>query len=84
MRKGRGVLISESPVMTIRLNFEPSGRPTSEYDLNYLRDKTNDACVVCGKQEFLLHGNVVPREYRKHFPTQRTRVYFKSHLFSMV
>jgi len=67
VNKGRGELISESPVMTVRLNFEPSGRPSSEYDLYYLRDKAN-ACVVCGRQETFLRKNIVPHEYRKHFP----------------
>ena len=75
VKKGRAVLISESPVMTVRLNFEPSGRPTSEYDINYLRDKAN-ACVVCGRQESLTSENIVPYEYCKHFPVQRVKVYF--------
>ena len=53
--------------MTVRLNFEPSGRPSSEYDQYYLLDKVNK-CVVCGKDESFLRKNIVPHEYRKHFP----------------
>ena len=53
--------------MTVRLNFEPSGRPSSEYDQYYLMDKSNN-CVVCGNDESYLRKNIVPHEYRKHFP----------------
>ena len=53
--------------MTVRLNFEPSGRPSSEYDRYYLTDKVNK-CTVCGQSESFLRKNIVPHEYRKHFP----------------
>ena len=65
--KGRGELLCSDP-MTVRLNFEPSGRPSSEYDQYYLLDKSNN-CVVCGNDESYLRKNIVPHEYRKHFPT---------------
>ncbi|EFX73459.1 hypothetical protein DAPPUDRAFT_325251 [Daphnia pulex] len=64
--KGRGEVVCENP-MTVRLNFEPSGRPSSEYDRYYLTDKVNK-CVVCGQSESFLRKNIVPHEYRKHFP----------------
>lgn len=60
-----GEEISEEPVV-VRLKFEPANRPIldSEY---YIHAKDN-ACVVCGSKESLLRKNVVPREYRRHFP----------------
>lgn len=64
--KGRGEVVCENP-MTVRLNFEPAGRPSSEYDRYYLTDKVNK-CVVCGRSESFLRKNIVPHEYRKHFP----------------
>lgn len=64
--KGRGYVVSHSP-MAVRLNFEPSGRPSTEYDQYYLTEKAN-VCVVCGNSESFLRKNIVPHEYRKHFP----------------
>lgn len=62
-----GEIVCESP-FTVRLNFEPSGRPSSEYDYYYIVEKAN-ICVVCGSDESFLRKNIVPHEYRKHFPT---------------
>ena len=55
-------IVDEEP-LTIRLRFEPSGRPTSEQDY-YLIDKEN-ICVVCGSAGPIVRKNVVPHEYRK-------------------
>lgn len=65
--KGIGELTSTEPFI-VKLKFEPSGRPESQQDY-YLITKEN-LCVVCGKRESYIRKNVVPHEYRKHFPVQ--------------
>ncbi|KAM4013258.1 exonuclease 3'-5' domain-containing protein 2 [Anomaloglossus baeobatrachus] len=65
--KGIGDLISNDPFV-VRLRFEPSGRPESNVDY-YLTVKEN-LCVVCGKKESYIRKNIVPHEYRRHFPIQ--------------
>ncbi|XP_071600551.1 exonuclease 3'-5' domain-containing protein 2 isoform X2 [Heliangelus exortis] len=65
--KGIGDLVSTDPFV-VKLKFEPSGRPDSEVDY-YLTVKEN-LCVVCGKRESYIRKNVVPHEYRRHFPIQ--------------
>ncbi|XP_066464585.1 exonuclease 3'-5' domain-containing protein 2 [Eleutherodactylus coqui] len=65
--KGIGDLISSDPFV-VRLRFEPSGRPESSVDY-YLTVKEN-LCVVCGKRESYIRKNIVPHEYRRHFPIQ--------------
>ncbi|XP_076002870.1 exonuclease 3'-5' domain-containing protein 2 isoform X2 [Genypterus blacodes] len=65
--KGIGVLQSEDPFI-VRLLFEPSGRPDSQQDY-YLTAKEN-LCVVCGKEDSYIRKNIVPHEYRRHFPTE--------------
>ncbi|XP_025894007.1 exonuclease 3'-5' domain-containing protein 2 [Nothoprocta perdicaria] len=65
--KGIGELVSTEPFV-VKLQFEPSGRPESEVDY-YLTVKEN-LCVVCGKRESYIRKNVVPHEYRRHFPVQ--------------
>ena len=49
--------------LTVKLRFEPSGRPKSEANY-YCRSKQN-ICVVCGSKEAYVRKNVVPHEYRK-------------------
>ncbi|EDO46953.1 predicted protein, partial [Nematostella vectensis] len=63
--KGIGELVAEDPY-TVRLKFEPSGRPDEE-DKYYLTFKQN-ICVVCGQGDSYLRKNIVPHEYRRHFP----------------
>lgn len=65
--KGIGELISSEPFI-VKLRFEPSGRPDSQIDY-YLTVKEN-LCVVCGARESYIRKNIVPHEYRKHFPIQ--------------
>ncbi|TSO25215.1 Exonuclease 3'-5' domain-containing protein 2 [Bagarius yarrelli] len=65
--KGIGELVSEEPFI-VRLLFEPSGRPDSQKDY-YLTAKEN-LCVVCGKAESYIRKNIVPHEYRRHFPPE--------------
>ncbi|XP_043998797.1 exonuclease 3'-5' domain-containing protein 2 isoform X1 [Gambusia affinis] len=65
--KGIGELQSDDPFI-VRLLFEPSGRPDSQQDY-YLTAKEN-LCVVCGKADSYIRKNVVPHEYRRHFPTE--------------
>ena len=43
-------------------------RPNSNSEKYYTTEKENQ-CVVCASTEQLIRKNVVPREYRKHFPT---------------
>ncbi|XP_066491726.1 exonuclease 3'-5' domain-containing protein 2 [Tiliqua scincoides] len=65
--KGIGELMSTEPFI-VKLRFEPSGRPESQVDY-YLTVKEN-LCVVCGKRESYIRKNIVPHEYRRHFPVQ--------------
>ncbi|XP_074440973.1 exonuclease 3'-5' domain-containing protein 2 isoform X3 [Larus michahellis] len=65
--KGIGELVSTEPFV-VKLRFEPSGRPESQVDY-YLTVKEN-LCVVCGKRESYIRKNIVPHEYRRHFPIQ--------------
>ncbi|XP_076834519.1 exonuclease 3'-5' domain-containing protein 2 isoform X2 [Brachyhypopomus gauderio] len=65
--KGIGELVSEDPFI-VRLLFEPSGRPDSQKDY-YLTAKEN-LCVVCGKADSYIRKNIVPHEYRRHFPAE--------------
>ncbi|GAB1607615.1 exonuclease 3'-5' domain-containing protein 2-like isoform X1 [Argonauta hians] len=66
LSKGLGDVVCENPLV-IRLKFEPSGRPSDE-DGYYQQEKDN-VCVVCGKPENYLRKNVIPHEYRTHFPS---------------
>ncbi|XP_037097138.1 exonuclease 3'-5' domain-containing protein 2 isoform X1 [Syngnathus acus] len=65
--KGIGELQSEDPFV-VRLLFEPSGRPDSHQDY-YLTAKEN-LCVVCGRADSYIRKNIVPHEYRRHFPNE--------------
>lgn len=67
VEKGLGIEISNETAFTVRLNFEPAGRAVGEVGAYYQSVKLN-RCVVCGKESDLVRRNVVPREYRKHFP----------------
>ncbi|XP_028677278.1 exonuclease 3'-5' domain-containing protein 2 isoform X1 [Erpetoichthys calabaricus] len=67
LEKGIGELISEDPFI-VKLTFEPSGRPESQQDY-YLTAKEN-LCVVCGKTDSYIRKNIVPHEYRRHFPVE--------------
>ncbi|XP_047489596.1 exonuclease 3'-5' domain-containing protein 2-like isoform X1 [Penaeus chinensis] len=69
VEKGKAKVVSEDPLI-IQLNFEPSGRPLADRDDDgrfYLQERLN-VCVVCGKGEIYIRKNIVPLEYRKHFP----------------
>ena len=61
--------------LTVRLNFEPSGRPEGEAGEYYLTFKANK-CVVCGEEESYLKKYVVPHEYRKYFPGKEQQQQF--------
>ncbi|GFU03405.1 exonuclease 3'-5' domain-containing protein 2 [Nephila pilipes] len=63
--KGLGEKISDEP-FTVRLNFEPSGRPRLD-NVFYTMEKSNQ-CVVCGRTENFHRKLVVPSEYRRYFP----------------
>ncbi|XP_035673576.1 exonuclease 3'-5' domain-containing protein 2-like [Branchiostoma floridae] len=68
LQKELGELVSEDP-LTVQLKFEPSGRPSSQDDQYYLSVKDN-VCVVCGRTESYIRKNVVPHDYRRHFPRE--------------
>ncbi|BFF88978.1 exonuclease 3'-5' domain-containing protein 2 [Drosophila madeirensis] len=61
-----GTKVSEDP-FTVRLSFEPAGRAVGEVGRYYQTPKENQ-CVVCGNREAFIRKNVVPHQYRKHFP----------------
>ncbi|GFU03403.1 exonuclease 3'-5' domain-containing protein 2 [Nephila pilipes] len=65
LKKGIGDKICEEP-LTIRLKFEPSGRPILD-DFFYTKQKLNK-CVVCGSTENFHRKLVVPSDYRRYFP----------------
>jgi hypothetical protein len=54
--------VGEDP-LTVKLRFEPSGRPKSE--ANYYCQAKRNICVVCGAGEAYVRKNIVPHEYRK-------------------
>ena len=54
--------VDDDPV-TVRLLFEPSGRPVDEQ--NYYLNEKDNVCVVCGADESYIRKNIIPREYRK-------------------
>eukprot|EP00088_Acartia_fossae_P022853 TRINITY_DN2395_c0_g1_i1.p1 TRINITY_DN2395_c0_g1~~TRINITY_DN2395_c0_g1_i1.p1 ORF type:complete len:602 (+),score=79.45 TRINITY_DN2395_c0_g1_i1:69-1874(+) len=66
VKKGIGEIVCQDP-LTVRLKFEPSGRPEGKAGEYYLSVKPN-ICVVCGNEESYLRKNVVPHEYRRYFP----------------
>ncbi|KAH8346684.1 hypothetical protein KR084_008072 [Drosophila pseudotakahashii] len=66
LNQNLGTQISEEP-FTVRLNFEPAGRAVGDVGRYYQTPKENQ-CVVCGDRDAYIRKNVVPREYRKHFP----------------
>ena len=61
-----GYKVCDDP-LTVRLKFEPSGRPEGRSGEYYLTVKEN-ICVVCGKGDSFLRKSIVPHEYRKYFP----------------
>ncbi|XP_022092747.1 exonuclease 3'-5' domain-containing protein 2-like [Acanthaster planci] len=65
VKKGIGTEVSQEPY-TVQLNFEPSGMPGLDRAY-YLQDKAN-MCVVCGREDSYIRKNIVPHEYRRHFP----------------
>ncbi|KAM9354758.1 exonuclease 3'-5' domain-containing protein 2 isoform 2-T2 [Pholidichthys leucotaenia] len=67
LSKKLGVLECEDP-FSVRLLFEPSGRPNSKHDY-YVTAKKN-CCVVCGTGDSCVRKKIVPNEYRQHFPTE--------------
>lgn len=71
LTRGMATLVCEDPV-TIRLNFEPSGRKGADDPFN-MTGKPNH-CVVCGAKENLNRHHVIPYSIIKHFPVQ-----FKNH-----
>ncbi|EDS34334.1 3'-5' exonuclease [Culex quinquefasciatus] len=60
-------IVSDQPTYTIRLRFEPKGRAVGEVGKYYQTPKENK-CVVCGEKDSYIRKNVVPRDYRRHFP----------------
>jgi len=64
--KGIGSYVDEEK-LTVRLNFEPSGRPRGPAADYYLSTK-NNCCVVCSKDDSYCRKYIVPHEYRRHFP----------------
>lgn len=69
--RGLGELVCEEP-MSVRLLFEPAGIPGPDREY-YLQNKENK-CTVCGTEDSYIRKNVVPHEYRRHFPE-----YLKKH-----
>jgi len=72
VERGLATKVCSDP-LTIKLNFEPSGRdsnPTNKAmndDAFYCADREN-ACVRCGSTEDFSRFHIVPSLYRTHFP----------------
>ncbi|XP_034935215.1 exonuclease 3'-5' domain-containing protein 2-like [Chelonus insularis] len=66
INKNLGTKVNDDP-LTVKLNFEPSGRAFGEVGRYYTQVKVNQ-CVVCGASDKFIKKNVIPREYRKYFP----------------
>uniref|UniRef100_A0A1I8G8B8 3'-5' exonuclease domain-containing protein n=1 Tax=Macrostomum lignano TaxID=282301 RepID=A0A1I8G8B8_9PLAT len=64
--RGLATVVSTDPILIIRLNFEPSGRPRGD-QAYYLAERDN-RCVVCGSVQGLQRKKIVPEEFRRHFP----------------
>lgn len=62
-------IVTDQPTYTIRLKFEPKGRAVGEVGKYYQTPKENK-CVVCGEKDSYIRKNVVPRDYRRHFPRE--------------
>ena len=60
-----GVVEKEEPY-TVRLLFEPSGRPMPDAD--YYTTEKDNVCVVCGSTDSFVRKMIVPHDYRKYFP----------------
>ena len=58
----------QNKVISFKLMNIKLKRPNSNSEKYYTTEKENQ-CVVCASTEQLIRKNVVPREYRKHFPT---------------
>lgn len=66
-----GEIIVQKP-LTLRLAFEPQGRKGAD-DPYTISDKNNE-CVVCGNPKNITRHHVVPKCFRKFFPSE-----FKDH-----
>ncbi|XP_075224527.1 exonuclease 3'-5' domain-containing 2 [Lycorma delicatula] len=66
LNKGIAHVVCVHP-LTLRLNFEPSGRIGGE---GYYAKPKNNICVVCGSNNSMRRKNIVPHEYRKYFPVE--------------
>lgn len=75
VNKSLATVVAETPSYTVRLKFEPAGRAVGQVGQYYLQVKENK-CVVCGETESYLRKNVIPREYRKYFPSNYRRSIF--------
>lgn len=62
-------IVTDQPTYTIRLKFEPKGRAVGDVGKYYQMAKENK-CVVCGAKDSYIRKNVVPRDYRRHFPCE--------------
>jgi exonuclease 3'-5' domain-containing protein 2 len=66
MTNNLGTEVCKNP-LTVRLNFDPAGTPSTMYDQYYLLERLN-MCVVCGSENLPLYRkNIVPQEYRRKF-----------------
>ncbi|PIK36013.1 putative exonuclease 3'-5' domain-containing protein 2 [Apostichopus japonicus] len=71
VNKDIGEIVTEDPLV-VQLKFKPRGIPGPDREY-YLQEKSN-MCVVCGRTDSYIRKNIVPHEYRRHFPD-----YLKKH-----
>eukprot|EP00897_Mesotaenium_endlicherianum_P003422 jgi/Mesen1/3107/ME000184S02174 len=67
VQRGLAEYVSREPPLSVRLLFEPRGRPEDDANDFYVQSKSN-ACVACGEAGHYLRYRLVPSCYRHHFP----------------
>lgn len=78
LERNLATIVTEDP-LTIKLNFEPSGRGITNFngekdDDDFYVEHRDNICVSCGSDENLLRFQIVPGKFRIFFPEK-----FKSH-----
>ncbi|CAM6097604.1 unnamed protein product [Calypogeia fissa] len=66
VKRGLAVYMEEEPP-SVRLLFEPKGRPEYKGNDFYIQSKSN-RCVGCGESSHYLRYRIIPSCYRQHFP----------------
>jgi hypothetical protein len=66
LKRNLATIVDEDPLV-IKLTFEPKGN--GHYGELFYEQTLCNRCVICGSEEKLTGHHVVPREFRKHMPS---------------